>query len=349
MVTLKNKSESVLIDSYEWPNNVTKVVPNPKVTIISLTFNKLPYIEQCIRGVLEQNNEYPFEYIIAEDYSTDGTREIVKEYAEKYPNIIRVITADYNMGIVKNQFRSVHHARGEYIAFCDADDYWTDHQKVKKQIAAMEIYQECNLSFHPVYLKTVGDDNMTIYKNHSSENQIFTVEDIITGGGDFCITSSIMIKRRILEDVNEWSMTWPVNDYHTQITGALAGGALYLNSPMAVYRKNITGSWTEKTSANIENKYSNILEVCKTNREFNKRTHYRHQKAFKKQEKKCLKLYFRPVYGYDRHSIQTISKLVKTKTSGLYKANCYRTLFLSFLYYKLQFRVVLRLIRKLQS
>ena len=75
-------------DSYELPNTVLENVPDPVVTVRIYTYQHGPYIRDCIEGVLAQRTTYPFECIIGEDFSTDGTREIVFEYARRFPHII---------------------------------------------------------------------------------------------------------------------------------------------------------------------------------------------------------------------------------------------------------------------
>ena len=81
-----------------------------------------------------QQVKFPIELIIAEDCSTDGTRAICQRYAEEYPELIRLITSDSNVGAIANERRAMLAARGKYIAFCEGDDYWTDPLKLQKQV-----------------------------------------------------------------------------------------------------------------------------------------------------------------------------------------------------------------------
>lgn len=125
-------------ESYEVENNVLEAVPNPLVSIRTSTYNHGPYIKQCIEGILMQKTNFAFEYIIGEDFSTDETREIVFDYAKRYPNIIRVITADYNVGSKANGRRCINACRGKYMAICEGDDYWIDPLKLQKQVDFLE-------------------------------------------------------------------------------------------------------------------------------------------------------------------------------------------------------------------
>ena len=113
-------------------------MPTPIVSVRTSVYNHAPYIRECIESVLMQETDFPFEYIIGEDFSTDGSREIVMEYAEKYPHIIRVLTADQNVGGKANGVRCIRSCRGKYIAICEGDDCWTDPGKLKRQVALLE-------------------------------------------------------------------------------------------------------------------------------------------------------------------------------------------------------------------
>ena len=128
--------------SYELPNNVLKAIPEPLVTVRTLTCQHAPFIRDCLDGVLMQKTTFPVEYIVGEDCSTDGTREIVFAYAEKYPDKIRVVTADRNVGGKANGERCRRISRGKYVALCEGDDHWTDPLKLQKQVDLLEAHQE---------------------------------------------------------------------------------------------------------------------------------------------------------------------------------------------------------------
>ena len=119
----KEEIEKRVSDSYQLLNNVIEAVPKPMVTIRTSTYQHGLYIKDCIEGVLMQKTNFPIEFIIGEDFSTDGTREIVFEYAKKYPDIIRVFTVDYNVGSKANDQRCIRVARGKYMALCEGDDH----------------------------------------------------------------------------------------------------------------------------------------------------------------------------------------------------------------------------------
>ena len=117
----------------------------PLVSVKMITYNHVRYIAQAIEGVMQQKTSFPFELVIGEDCSTDGAREIVFDYQKKYPDIIRVITSDKNVGMKKNAYRTTKACRGKYIAFCEGDDYWHNQEKLEKQVEFMEKYPEWSM------------------------------------------------------------------------------------------------------------------------------------------------------------------------------------------------------------
>lgn len=120
----------------------------PLLSIVTITYNHEPFIAKTIEGVLMQQVNFPIELIIAEDCSTDNTRNICVEYAKQYPDIIRLIISENNVGIVQNEHRAMVSAQGKYIAFCEGDDYWTDPLKLQKQVDFMELHPEYSVTFH---------------------------------------------------------------------------------------------------------------------------------------------------------------------------------------------------------
>ena len=121
---------------------------NIVVSVCMITYNHENFIREAIEGVLMQKTDFPIELIIGEDCSTDNTRKIVVEYANKYPNIIRLLLPDYNLGMMKNFVETLDAANGKYIALCEGDDYWTDPYKLQKQVDFLEANEEFVMCGH---------------------------------------------------------------------------------------------------------------------------------------------------------------------------------------------------------
>ena len=121
------------------------MVKEPVVSVHMMTYNHAPYIGQAIEGVLQQKTDFPFELVVGEDCSMDGTREIVFDYQKKYRDIIRVISSDKNVGAHKNSHRTTKACRGKYLAFCEGDDYWHRSDKLDMQVKYLENNAGCVL------------------------------------------------------------------------------------------------------------------------------------------------------------------------------------------------------------
>jgi len=119
----------------------------PLVSVVTITYNHEPWIAKTIEGVLAQKVDFPIEYIIAEDCSTDGTREICERYAENYPAIIILLDSEKNLGFKENEKRAMEKVRGKYIAFCEGDDYWTCPDKLQRQVDFLEAHPDYSVCF----------------------------------------------------------------------------------------------------------------------------------------------------------------------------------------------------------
>jgi len=132
-VTAKRNQEEIMGD---WGGGAS-----PLVSICCITYNHVSYIMEAIDSFLMQETTFPFEILIHDDASTDGTTDIIIDYANKYPDIIRTIIQTENQyskgGLINPRF-VFPKARGKYIALCEGDDYWTDKTKLQKQVNFLE-------------------------------------------------------------------------------------------------------------------------------------------------------------------------------------------------------------------
>lgn len=229
--------EKRISDSYELPNNVLDAVPEPLVTIRTSTYNHGPYIRQCIEGVLMQKTNFPFELIIGEDYSTDETRDIVFEYAKKYPDIIRVITADYNVGSKANGRRCIRACRGKYMALCEGDDYWIDPLKLQKQVDFLEEHEDYGLIY--TNYKVLYQDNNTIVNASQPNRPSGNVFDNLLRH-NFIVTATVMLNfdfyKKINSNLQNYSQNWRMGDYPLWLEFALRTKVKYLPESTTVYR-----------------------------------------------------------------------------------------------------------------
>jgi len=236
-------------DSYELPNNVLIAAPEPMVTVRTSTYQHGAYIKECIEGVLTQRTEFPFEFIVGEDFSTDGTREIVSEYANRYPDIIRVITADYNVGAKANSHRCRLASRGKYMAICEGDDYWTDPLKLQKQVDYLERHPECGLVHTDAdYLYDETDRCITgWHRRHHRVAQGRIYEDLLLQND--IVTCTVCVRRNWYEAYEEEvagkTTHFVMGDYPRWLFASVQSHIDYLDDRTAVRR--IRGESVSKT------------------------------------------------------------------------------------------------------
>lgn len=118
---------------------------NPVVSICCICYNQEQYIRQALDGFVMQKTNFPFEVVISDDCSKDGTRAIIAEYKEKYPELIRDVSPEKNKGSIPNWLYAQSACVGQYVALCEGDDYWTDLQKLQKQVDFMEAHEDMGL------------------------------------------------------------------------------------------------------------------------------------------------------------------------------------------------------------
>jgi glycosyltransferase involved in cell wall biosynthesis len=131
----------------------------PKVSVCIITFNHVKYIRQCLQSVIDQETDFDFEVIIGDDFSTDGTRAIIREFAEKYPMIVKPIFHEKNVGGNPNYFSVHSSAIGKYVAHIDGDDYALP-GKLQKQADKLDREPSLNILWHRMEL--VNDNGIRI-------------------------------------------------------------------------------------------------------------------------------------------------------------------------------------------
>lgn len=232
------------------------------VSIKMITYNHEPYIAQAIEGVVMQKTTFKIELIIGEDCSTDATRKICEEYAEKYPEIIRLLPSVKNLGMINNGTRTLNAGTGKYIAICDGDDYWTDPYKLQKQIEFLEANPDYAICFHRVYELETDKDPVLSNLNVSEQEETYTIEDLAKG--NFIHTPSVVFRNKLFGQFPVWFHDSPVGDYPLYMLNAKHGKIKYFPQAMAVYRRHTGGMWSVQSEEQILEKWLKVLDYLLT-------------------------------------------------------------------------------------
>ncbi|MCC9043493.1 glycosyltransferase [Myroides sp. M-43] len=206
----------------------------PTVSVAMLAYNHQEFISEAIESVLMQKITFPIQIVIAEDCSPDNTRAIVLEYQTKYPDIIKLILQDKNVGASQNNDALLNHLDGQYIAPLEGDDYWIDEYKLQQQVDFLEHNQEYNLVYTDAkyYKQNTGEFDL------QRTNQIKDFSDLLVSNRMFTLT--VCLKKEVLdiyrqEDANDLK-DLPFGDYSLWLFASTRGQAKYLPIVSAVYR-----------------------------------------------------------------------------------------------------------------
>jgi glycosyltransferase involved in cell wall biosynthesis len=163
----------------------------PLVSIRCMVYNHEPYLRQCLDGFVMQQTSFPFEAIVHDDASTDGSAAIILEYAERYPDIIKPIIETENQyskedGTIRRILDAAMHPDSKYIALCEGDDYWTDPQKLQIQVSFLEQHPDYSLAAHDFKVYEDANDRFRTthpidFLNDDEEYKTLTIHDYKKG------------------------------------------------------------------------------------------------------------------------------------------------------------------------
>lgn len=223
----------------------------PLVTVILPTHNHAPFIAQAIESVLEQETEYPFDILLHDDASTDGTADICRDYAVRYPDRITLIAQTVNQYQFDRRIQS--HilfplVKAKYTAILDGDDYWCDKQKLQKQVGYLEAHPDCTMCIGRA--DQVDASGKTIHKLAPyAQSRRVDINDMIVAGGSFCSSGTIVAPTALLNAMPEFTMVTEVEDIPVHLWCAVEGYAWYFAERMAIYRATVPGSWSARQYA----------------------------------------------------------------------------------------------------
>jgi glycosyltransferase involved in cell wall biosynthesis len=215
------------------------------VSVLLTTYDHEAYIAQALDSVLMQRTDFAWELLVGEDCSTDGTRDAVLDYAKRWPERIRVFLQEANQGGHANFARLLRAARGRYLAWLEGDDYWTDPEKLRKQVEYLEAHPDVVLCFHRAMLVNEGDAGREPRASNRRQAPLTTIRDICRG--NYIHTASTMFRSGVVEDLPEWFYSLPTGDWPLFVLLAQHGSIGFLDEVMCVYRKHGAGYWTKRS------------------------------------------------------------------------------------------------------
>ncbi len=237
----------------------------PKVSVSIITYNHENYIAQAIDSVLKQQVTFDYEIIIGDDCSTDGTREILQTYQQRYPDIIQLVLHPKRYDGVPgrlNNITNLYACRGQYVALLDGDDYWISDDKLQTQVEFLDQHPEYVLTFHDALV--ISEEKDFDSYNHSDEFAFLQSKDSFihrdVAERWFMQTSSIMYRNKILGEFPDWFWQVYSADYILQLLISQHGKIRYFSHLSSVRRKN-QNSFSVLYNQSLEDNLRRIKEI----------------------------------------------------------------------------------------
>lgn len=234
------------------------------VSVFMMTYNHENYIAQALDSILMQKINFGYEIIVGEDCSTDRTREIILSYAQRKPDLFKLILHNHNVGATANQNAVLKACMGKYIAICEGDDYWTDPYKLQKQVDFLEANPDYGLihsDFDKFFtgtsqiVKAYNKTKKRTIPNGHIYNELFV--------GSYIATLTVCVRTALIREAREFlkSANIVVGDRALWMYVAAKSRIQYMNESTAVYRVNIESASHSLDAQKVINFYIASFDV----------------------------------------------------------------------------------------
>lgn len=268
-----NKSEKEIMKN--WVGDISL----PLVSIKCTAYNQEAYISEALDSFLMQETDFPFEIIIHDDASVDNTANIIKEYQNKFPNIIKPIFEKNNVyskhdDTLNNIMANA--CKGKYQALCEGDDYWIDNKKLQKQVDYLAKHPDCSLVLTSC-LEEFGNNKKEENRPFKSSGRL-SVEDIILEKQKLPPTCSMIYPSSCNVEMPDFFKTAPVGDKPKRLYLSTCGYVYFMDDITCVHRNNVVGSFAENVFNNKDYAKYVYEGMTKFYDEFNEYTKYKYNR-----------------------------------------------------------------------
>jgi glycosyltransferase involved in cell wall biosynthesis len=248
-------AQPVRIRDQVWPEGTV-----PVVSICSLAYNHESYVRDCLEGILMQETTFPVEILIHDDASTDNTANIIREYEARYPRLIKSICQTENQfskGKVGAPLHAFPGKRGEFMAYCEADDYWTDPSKLQKQVDFLDRNPDYVMCYHDAKIVDESGNIVAESKLPAVDRRDFSSAELMKGA--WTLTLSRVV-RNVTGRAEKEAPVRPMRVLNldilsTAIVGKYGKGKYLGDIKPAVYRMHPSSVWSslDKDTKHLEN------------------------------------------------------------------------------------------------
>ena len=212
-----------------------------KLTVLVLTYNHERFIAQALESILAQRVNFDYEILVAEDNSTDGTRDIVLDFHRRYPGRIVPLLRDRNLGAIRNLREALPICRGKYLALLEGDDYWTHEDKLQAQINFLDEHSDHAICCHRVqFVDEGGGGQSRIFPTLPAGT--YTIADLFDE--NWVVTCSVMYRWGSVGSLPDWFLALQMADWPLHILVGRAGKIHLMDDVMSAYRIHQGGIWS---------------------------------------------------------------------------------------------------------
>jgi len=311
----------------------------PLVSIITLVYNHAPFIRQCIESILMQKTTFPFELLIHDDASTDGSADIIREYEAHYPNILKPVYQKENQRSQGKSILTKHvypKIKGKYVAMCDGDDYWIDPLKLQKQVDFLESHLDYSICGGQYY--DLVDEKNEIFKNigmlrnmkNYPQGRTITLDKIFDDYILWLLT--VCFKKEVIDEMMKIEVG---RDDVIYAVALEMGKGFVFPDYFGVYRLHKGGIWTGTSYQKRMETNEKLLTLM-----------YPH---FYKKSKSFRKWYYRDItclrfieLANTKNLLKVYFKIISFTFSGSMDTFSYRLIF----FFKMSFKYFIRFVKK---
>lgn len=246
----------------------------PKISIVCNAFNQEKYIAQALDSFLMQETTVPFEILVHDDASTDSTADIIREYEKKYPDIIKPLYQtenQYSQGVSITPQIQLKRAQGDYIAFCEGDDYWTDKNKLQIQYDFMQKNEQYSICCH-AYSMVDKEGNILQDRYDFDSDTVVPMKKLIGNQLEVPHYATMFARAECLQGLEGAFLGSGCSDMIIRLYCATQKDIYYINKNMSCYRRFTENSWTVRVGLDKEKFLSHRKEKIDFLKEYNEYT-----------------------------------------------------------------------------
>lgn len=239
------------LTEHDWPEGTS-----PFVTIICPTYNHERFIKQCIEGLLMQETSFPVEIILHDDASTDRTPDIIRAYHANHPKLLRPILQTENQMQKGKNFMPFlwKTTRGDCIAFCEGDDYWTSSDKLQQQVEVLQAHPDVTLCYHS-HVKVNSEGKTVPSRPPRTKLEVWEQGEFIKGTFGDLSTASVVYRKTLIDHLPKWFLESPNGDICLFAWASLNGRIAVIPGVHSAYRLHMDGLYNRMDLNSDEKAY----------------------------------------------------------------------------------------------